>query len=135
MLAFFPYALHQLPVVHKHKLGLKRAGDSRAALRAGSLELQPFILTIYQVDINMIVNWMEGFCMSNTVRVNTGISKRANEWLNKRSKETGLSKSALINVAIDNYIREVEVVEGLPQILKELEKHGIDLSELKRSAK
>lgn len=73
--------------------------------------------------------------MSNTVRVNTGISKRANEWLNKRSKETGLSKSALINVAIDNYIREVEVVEGLPQILKELEKHGIDLSELKRSAK
>ena len=69
--------------------------------------------------------------MSDTVRVNTSISKRANEWLNKRSKETALSKSALINVAIDNYIKEVEVVEGLPAILAELEKHGIDLSKLK----
>lgn len=69
--------------------------------------------------------------VSDTVRVNTAISKRANDWLNKRSKETALSKSALINVAIDNYIKEIEVVEGLPAILKELEKHGIDLSKLK----
>ena len=73
--------------------------------------------------------------MTDTVRVNTTISKRANEWLNKRSKETAVSKSALINFAIDNYIKEVEVVEGLPAILKELERQGIDLSKLKSSAK
>lgn len=68
------------------------------------------------------------------VRVNARISKRANDWLDKRSLETSLSKSALINIAIDSYIKEVEVVEGLPAILEELEKHGIDLSKFKRSA-
>lgn len=72
--------------------------------------------------------------MMDTIRVNTTISKRANEWLNKRSRETGLSKSGLINVAIDSYIKECEVVEGLPAILRELEKQGVDLSKLKRSA-
>lgn len=71
--------------------------------------------------------------MTDTVRVNTTISKRANEWLNKRSKQTAVSKSGLINVAIDNYIKECEVVEGLPAILAELEKQGIDISKLKRS--
>lgn len=61
------------------------------------------------------------------VRINTRISDSANEWLDKKSIEMAVSKSALINFAIENYIKENEVVQGLPKILKELEKHGIKI--------
>lgn len=65
--------------------------------------------------------------MDKPVRVNTRISSRANDWLDKRADETSLSKSALINIAIENYMKEIEVVQGLPAILKELEKQGVDI--------
>ena len=64
------------------------------------------------------------------VRVNTRISDRANEWLDKKSAEMAISKSALINMAIENYIKEMEVVHTLPALMQELKKHGIDLSKL-----
>lgn len=64
------------------------------------------------------------------VRVNTRISDRANEWLDKKSAEMSISKSALINMAIENFIKEMEVVHTLPNLLKELEKHGLDFSKL-----
>ena len=67
------------------------------------------------------------------VRVNTRISDKANEWLDKKSAEMSISKSALINMAIENFIKEMEVVHTLPRLLQELEKHGIDLSKLKGS--
>lgn len=59
-----------------------------------------------------------------TVRIGSRISASANAWLDKRSKETGLNKSTLINVAIDNYIQQTEVVANmseLNQILHKLE--------------
>lgn len=61
------------------------------------------------------------------VRINTKISARANDWLDKKSKETALSKSALMNIALENYIKETEVVHGFPAILKALEEHGITI--------
>ena len=64
------------------------------------------------------------------VRVNTQISDRSNEWLDKRSKETAISKSALINIAIENYRKETEVVEKLPDLqnlYEALKKQGIEV--------
>lgn len=61
------------------------------------------------------------------VRVNTRISDRANEWLDKQSVEMALTKSALINLAVENYIKETEVVYNLPKMLEELEKQGIKI--------
>lgn len=46
--------------------------------------------------------------MSELVRVNTRISKKANDWLDKESEEYGIPKSTLILLAIENYIREKE---------------------------
>lgn len=61
------------------------------------------------------------------VRVNTRISARANKWLDNKSKEMAISKGALINLAIENYIKEIEVVHGLPKIVEQLEKQGVKL--------
>lgn len=58
-------------------------------------------------------------------RINTKISDRANEWLDTKAEEMALSKSALINIAIENYIKETEVVHGMPKLVKALEEHGI----------
>lgn len=65
--------------------------------------------------------------MEKPVRVNARISRRANDWLDKKSEEMALSKSALISIAVENYIKETEVVHGFPKILEELEKHGITI--------
>lgn len=51
--------------------------------------------------------------MSEKVRVNTRISKDLNDWLDKRSKETGYSKSTLVMLALENYYQQTEVVEKM----------------------
>lgn len=62
-----------------------------------------------------------------SVRVNTRISARANKWLDTKSVEMAVPKSALINIAIENYIKETEVLHGLPKLVQKLEEQGIDL--------
>lgn len=62
-------------------------------------------------------------------RINTRISDRVNEWLDKKAEEMAISKSALVAFAIENYMKEEEVVKGLPQVLKELEKVGITIGD------
>ena len=51
--------------------------------------------------------------MADVVRVNTRISRTLNEWLNSRSHSTGLSKSALIMLALENYYQQTEAVAQL----------------------
>ena len=51
--------------------------------------------------------------MADVVRVNTRISRKLNEWLNRRSHITGLSKSALIMLALENYYQQTEAVEQM----------------------
>lgn len=46
--------------------------------------------------------------MAEMVRINTRISATANEWLDNESKITGLPKSTIVMMAIDNFIREKE---------------------------
>lgn len=43
-------------------------------------------------------------------RVNSRIGGNANKWLDNRSAETGISKSSLIMLAVENYIRENEAM-------------------------
>ena len=62
------------------------------------------------------------------VRLNTRVSDRSNEWLDKKSEEMAVSKSALVNFAIENYIREQEVVNNIPDIITKLERAGIKLN-------
>jgi len=62
-----------------------------------------------------------------TVRVNTRISLEANAWLDKRSIDSGISKSSLIQMAVEAYIEsengEVdEISERIERALEELEK-------------
>jgi len=50
---------------------------------------------------------------NDMVRVNTRISRTTNEWLDKESRKTGLSKSQLIMLAAEGYRKEREVIEGM----------------------
>lgn len=47
---------------------------------------------------------------SDMVRVNTRISHKANAWLDEQSFESGVPKSTLILLAIENYMREKEAM-------------------------
>ena len=61
------------------------------------------------------------------VRLNTRVSDKTNEWLDKKSEEMAVSKSALVNFAIESYIKETEVVHNMPSLLLQLEQAGIKL--------
>lgn len=50
------------------------------------------------------------------VRVNTRISEKANAWLDDQSNESGIPKSTLILLAIENYIREKEAMTMMGDI-------------------
>lgn len=44
------------------------------------------------------------------VRVNTRIGADANAWLDEQSKKTGIPKSTLIYLAIENYIQQKDAL-------------------------
>ena len=47
------------------------------------------------------------------VRIDTRISSYANEWLDNRAKETGLSKSALVMIAVENYMQQTDAMKSM----------------------
>lgn len=65
--------------------------------------------------------------MTSAKRVNAKISERANDWLDKKADEMGVTKSALISFAVENYIKEADVVHGFPKLVKALEENGIKI--------
>lgn len=66
--------------------------------------------------------------MAEMVRVNTRISSKLNEWLDKESEETGVPKSTLVMLALENFQREREVIskmgdmQSIMAMLEELSK-------------
>ena len=51
--------------------------------------------------------------MSEMVRVNTRISSEVNQFLDDRSKKTGVPKSAIIHIALEQYIMQLRSVDAL----------------------
>lgn len=56
------------------------------------------------------------------VRVNTRISKKINDWLDKQSEVTGVPKSTLIYLALEQYVQQKEAVDVMGAVLHKLEK-------------
>lgn len=59
--------------------------------------------------------------MSGMARINTRISKTLNDWLDKRSKETGVPKSTLVFLAIEQYMQQqkaLDMVDGLSDVVE-----------------
>lgn len=54
--------------------------------------------------------------MSEMVRVNTRISKKLNDWLDEYSKESGVPKSTLIHLALENYVNQKVMLEQMPKM-------------------
>ncbi|HEY8400271.1 MAG TPA: hypothetical protein VIK89_03360 [Cytophagaceae bacterium] len=67
--------------------------------------------------------------MSKPVRLNTRVSQNLNDWLDKKSSEMGVSKSALVAMAVENYRMQFETVDFIPGLLKKLDEMGIDLKD------
>lgn len=47
------------------------------------------------------------------VRVNTRISAELNDWLDDKSKKSGVPKSAIIHMALEQYVTQTRSVEAL----------------------
>ena len=54
------------------------------------------------------------------VRVNTRIGEHHNKFLDDYSKETGVSKSGLIQIAVDRFMRETQGMSSMEQLLAEI---------------
>lgn len=60
------------------------------------------------------------FMMANMVRVNTRISNKANDWLDKESKSTGVPKSTLIYLALETYISQQQTILAFSEMSEKL---------------
>ena len=50
---------------------------------------------------------------STMFRINTRIGQKQNKWLDRESEETGISKSGLVAMALDQYIQQKDAVEAM----------------------
>lgn len=50
---------------------------------------------------------------STMFRINTRIGQKQNKWLDRESEETGISKSGLMAMALDQYIQQKDAVEAM----------------------
>lgn len=52
------------------------------------------------------------------IRVNTRISKEVNDWLDDKSNRTGIPKSTLIYLALEQYIQQQHVMNEMPRMMQ-----------------
>ena len=52
------------------------------------------------------------------VRLNVRVSKENNEYLDKKSMQTGISKSALVQIAVEQYRQQAEAVNAMNNMEK-----------------
>lgn len=63
--------------------------------------------------------------MAEMFRLNTRVSVQANEWLDKESESTGIPKSVLVLMAIEQFIQQREMMSkmgDMGQIVEALER-------------
>lgn len=56
-------------------------------------------------------------------RVNVVVADELNDWLNKRSKEMHISKTALVNLALEQYMNSYKVIsksDGIGELVKKM---------------
>lgn len=46
-------------------------------------------------------------------RINARIGQKQNQWLDKESAATGISKSALLSMALEQYIQQKETIDAM----------------------
>lgn len=59
--------------------------------------------------------------MTDLVRVNARIGKQHNDYLDNKSAETGISKSSLIQLAIDSYMMQDTAIKSFDAIAQKIE--------------
>jgi succinate dehydrogenase/fumarate reductase flavoprotein subunit len=69
-------------------------------------------------------------------RINVAIADELNEWLANRSKEMHISKTALVNLALEQYMQSYKVIsqsEGLGELVKKMQEieKALNTGELK----
>ena len=72
----------------------------------------------------------------NLFRLNVRVSKENNDYLEKKRRETGISKSALVQIAVEQYRQQNEAVQAMNKMEKyvdQLEKIQREVSALKSS--
>lgn len=63
--------------------------------------------------------------MAEMFRLNTRVSVQANEWLDRESEKTGIPKSVLVLMAVEQFIQQREVMSKMAdmgQIVEALER-------------
>lgn len=68
----------------------------------------------------------------NLVRVNSRLGYTQNEWLDNESKRTGLSKSGLIQMAVEQYIAQKQALNAMSDMSVMFEKLEKIESEMKK---
>ena len=60
----------------------------------------------------LTIHLLGGVRMAEMVRINTRIGAKSNAWLDKESDETGVPKSTLIHLAIEQYIQQKDAMRN-----------------------
>lgn len=69
------------------------------------------------------------------VRLSVRVSKENNDYLDKKSMQTGISKSALVQIAVEQYRQQAEAVSAMnnmEMLFEKLEKIQDDVEELQK---
>ena len=69
-----------------------------------------------QYRLLSILTFLGGVCVAEMVRVNTRIGYDANAWLDAESERTGVPKSTLIHLAVEQYIQQKEVMASMSNV-------------------
>jgi len=59
--------------------------------------------------------------MADMVRVNTRISATLNKWLDEQTEKTGIPKSTIIHLALEQFVSQKETIDTMGLLLKKLE--------------
>lgn len=59
--------------------------------------------------------------MAEMVRVNTRISSTLNDWLDGQTEKTGIPKSTIIHLALEQYVNQKDTIDTMGLMLKKLE--------------
>lgn len=57
-------------------------------------------------------------------RLNVAVADELNDWLAKRSKEMHISKTALVNLALEQYMQSYKVIsqsDGIGELVKKMQ--------------